>query len=58
MGVKEVQQQGRSLPFLGSAKEFGNALEGWMPETNGKKLLWIKVKGGVHDAMEIKVLYE
>ena len=58
MGVKEVQQQGRSLPFLSSAKEFGNALEGWMPETNGKKLLRIKVKSGVNDAMEIKVLYE
>jgi len=58
IGVKDVKQHGRSLPILLSAKEFENALEGWMKETNGKKLLWIKVKGSVHDTLEIKVLYE
>ena len=56
--VKDVQQHGHSLPFMSTAKDFENALEGWMTETNGQKLLWIKAKGSVNDAMEIKVIYE
>lgn len=54
--IKDVLQGGRSLPLLKSEKEFNAASEGWMHETIGKKLLWIKVRGSVNDAMEIKVL--
>lgn len=54
-GIKEVVQEGRSLPVFTNEMEFNTASEGWMLESTGKKLLWIKVKSGVNDATEIKV---
>jgi hypothetical protein len=55
--IKDVMQAGRTLPLLKSEKEFNQATEGWMQDAAGKKLLWIKVKGSVNDAVEINVLY-
>ena len=56
--VKDIVSNGKPLPSCGSQDEFNSAREGWMVETTGKGLLWIRVKGGVKDAMEIKVEYE
>jgi len=55
--TKEVLQAGRSLPLVKSEKEFNEATEGWMQDAAGKKLLWIKVKGSLKDAVEINLLY-
>jgi hypothetical protein len=34
---------------------YNAACKGWLSESIGKKLLWIKVKSGVNDALENKV---
>ncbi len=54
-GIKEVAQSGRALPMFTTEKDFNTASEGYFTETTGKKLLWIKVKSGVNDAVEISV---
>lgn len=54
--IKDVIQAGRSMPLLKSEEDFNQATEGWMQETAGKKLLWIKVRGSVKEAMEIKII--
>jgi len=55
--VKDISSDGHSLPIFTSEKEFNAGAEGWMRETSGKKLLWIKVKSSVSDAIDINVAY-
>lgn len=56
--VKEVFHAGRILPMVKSETAFNETAEGWLQETSEKKLLWIKVKSSVKDAVELKVLYK
>jgi alpha-glucosidase (family GH31 glycosyl hydrolase) len=54
--VKKVIQDGRTLPVFISLCDFNSAEEGWIQESEGKKLLWVKIKSGVNDAVELKIV--
>jgi hypothetical protein len=54
--VKKVIQDGRTLPVFISLCDFNSAEEGWMQESEGKKLLWVKIKSEVNDAIELKIV--
>jgi alpha-glucosidase len=54
--VEKVIQDGRTLPVFISLCDFNSAEEGWMQESEGKKLLWVKIKSGVNDAVELKIV--
>jgi alpha-glucosidase len=52
--VQSVQQEGHSLNPLGSDEEFKSAQAGWRWDQPQKRL-WIKAKGGVNEAMTLRV---